>query len=135
MNDISSESLRHFRRDRGLSSADSNEKIWLVTLGGLIVPLPNFRWRCAILAQHDAHHILTGYEPTLRGELSLATWELGVRCYANFWANILCGGLLCAGMLIQPKRTVRAYRKGRSMAHIYQQLMRGHFEAASFDQQ
>jgi hypothetical protein len=72
-------SLLRFRQDHGLDPVAEHRRIWLAKLGALIVPLPNFRWRREILALHDLHHLLTGYEPDFEGELSLAAWELGVR--------------------------------------------------------
>lgn len=111
-----------FRRERGLNEAEEFSRIWLATLGGLIVPLPNFRWRREILAQHDLHHLVTGYETTVCGELSLAAWELGVCCYSSFWARLLCFGLMFSGLLAQPRITTGAYRRGRQSATHYDQL-------------
>jgi hypothetical protein len=111
-----------FRRTRGLNVDEEHSRIWLATLGGLIVPLPNFRWRREILAQHDFHHIITGFELTLFGELSLAAWELGVRCYTSAWARLLCGGLTLIGLIVQPVATLKAYYCGRQFSACYGQL-------------
>jgi hypothetical protein len=111
-----------FRRERGLNEHEEQSRIWLATLGGLIVPLPNFRWRREILAQHDFHHVITGFEPTLLGELSLAAWELGVRCYTSVWARLLCGGLTLIGLIVQPIATLRAYHRGRQFSARYRQM-------------
>ena len=113
--------LAQFRQSRGLCDDEENRRIWLATLGGLIVPLPNFRWRRDILARHDAHHLITGYEPTLGGELSLAAWELGIRCYTSLWARILCASLAITGLVVQPRTTISAYRHGRQSADFYAQ--------------
>jgi hypothetical protein len=111
-----------FRRERGLNETEECSGVWLATLGGLIVPLPNFRWRREILVQHDLHHIVTGFETTVSGELSLAAWELGLGCYSSIWAKSLCFGLLCAGIIAQPRKTIRSYRRGQKSAVAYRQF-------------
>jgi hypothetical protein len=113
--------LTQFRRSRGLCEDEENRRVWLATLGNLIVPLPNFRWRQEILARHDAHHLITGYETTVGGELSLAAWELGVGCYSSLWARILCAGLMITGLVVQSRATINAYRCGQQSADFYAQ--------------
>lgn len=110
-----------FRRSRGLADDEASRRIWLATLGQLIVPLPNFDWRREILARNDVHHLLTGFDTTVGGELSVAAWELGVGCYASPWARLLCVGLLITGLIVQPRQTINAYRHGRRSAGLYAQ--------------
>jgi len=114
--------LADFRRAHGLADNEETRRIWLATLGVLIVPLPNFRWRREIIALHDAHHLLTGYPLDLKGELCLATWELGVGCYADWRARALCIGLALLGLLVTRRETIAAYRAGRGVSARYKAL-------------
>ncbi len=109
------QSIAEFRNAHRLDPHPEQRRIWLAQLGDLIVPLPNFRWRREIIAAHDAHHLITGYPPTLEGELLVAAWELGARCYRDPRARLLCALLMGLGLIVMPKATLRAFRAGRSI--------------------
>ena len=104
--------IEHFRRRHKLDLRAEQRKIWLAQLGGLIVPLPNFRWRREIIEAHDSHHIVTGYPPSFSGELCVAAWELGSGCYTDWRANMLCAGLMALGLVLQTRATIEAYQLG-----------------------
>jgi len=114
--------LIQFRRENGLRVSGGESRIWLATLGSLIIPLPNFKWRREAIDQHDIHHMMTGYPVTASGELCLAAWEVGVRCYANFWARGLCHFLMGLGLVSQPRKTLNAFRAGRNLLPIYAKM-------------
>lgn len=105
--------LRQFRLQNGLNPKEAESAIWLAQLGGFIVPLPNFKWRRAAIDRHDMHHIKTGYSTSVSGELCLASWELGAKCYASFWARTLCAFLMTLGLITQPRKVLRAFRAGQ----------------------
>ena len=105
--------LAAFRRAHGLDPRAAQRRVWLAQLGGLIVPLPNFRWRRAIIDAHDAHHMQTGYPPSFSGELLVAAWELGAGCYRDRRAQALCAALMALGLAVQPRLTWRAFEAGR----------------------
>lgn len=90
--------------------------IWMATLGDLVLPLPNYRWRREALARHDANHLLTGYGFTAAEECRLAAWELGAGCYASPFARMLCALLLIPGVILGPWQLIKAYRAGRRHA-------------------
>lgn len=110
--------LAIFRQAHGLDPRAAQRPVWLAQLGGLIIPLPNFRWRRAIIDLHDAHHLQTGYPPTIAGELLVAAWELGAACYRDWRARTLCALLLALGMAVQPRPTWRAFQAGRRESSI-----------------
>jgi hypothetical protein len=113
-----------FRSRQGLAANAESSAVWWATLGTFVVPLPNFHWRRAIIGQHDLHHLMTGYGLDVQGELCIAAWETGVRCYASRWARLLCGFLFGLGMISQPRATWRAFQQGRASYDIYAEMLR-----------
>jgi hypothetical protein len=112
-----------FRTHNGLRSDEERNRIWWATFGKLVVPLPNFRWRREALAQHDMHHIITGYNIDARGELCVASWELGVACYTNIWARSLCISLFLVGIVFTPRTCWLAFQRGRNDKATYALLL------------
>jgi hypothetical protein len=113
MNTSAEQSVLEFRREHGLDLAPELRKVWLAQLGGCVIPLPNFRWRRDNIAQHDVHHVVTGYPPTFEGELLVAAWETGRRSYSALPARLLATCLALLGLCLSPRRTVSAFRSGR----------------------
>lgn len=111
---MTKDALIKFRLENGFNPNESDSPIWLATLGSFIMPLPNFKWRRAAIDRHDMHHMMTGYDTTLSGELCLASWELGAKCYASFWARFLCAFLMGLGLLSQPRQIFEAYKTGKT---------------------
>jgi hypothetical protein len=112
MTDSFKEELIKFRLDNGLNPHEADSPIWLATLGSFIMPLPNFKWRREAIDQHDMHHMMTGYSTSVSGELCLASWELGAKCYTSIWARSLWVFLMVLGLLTQPRQTLKAYKVG-----------------------
>lgn len=102
-----------FRQQNGFNLAEETAPIWIAKLGPLELPLPNFQWRRAIIAQHDGHHLLSDYDTSAKGELLVAAWETGRGCYIDWRARGLCAGLMILGLLRYPRATWGAFRKGR----------------------
>lgn len=72
------------------------------------------------LATHDIHHALTEYPTTLRGEVEIAAWELasgGCHRHLVFWFDRL--GAFALGLLVYPKVTLRALRRGWGSRNLY----------------
>jgi len=85
----------------------------------LTVTLRNFAWRQAAIDAHDAHHLITGYPLTMRGEIQLAAWEWGAGRYPDWRATAFCTPLIVAGAIIMPRRTLLAFRAGRKTRSLY----------------
>ena len=119
--------LLEFRWQRGLNLDEEHRLIWMAQLGSFIFPLPNFKWRREVINQHDAHHLLTGYSTSPKGELALASWELGARCFKDWRARALCRLLAFFGLVTQPWLTVSAFQKGRAQAAEYERLIQQDF--------
>ncbi|WP_437734176.1 hypothetical protein [Sorangium sp. So ce1335] len=88
-------------------------------LGPLPVPFPNTQARVRAVRYHDLHHVLTGYDTNTIGEFEISAWELGAGCkdFVAAW-QLNLGGLL-AGLLSAPRRTVRAFLRGRRSESLY----------------
>jgi len=117
--------LSKFRKENGLNPAEAESRVWLATLGHFIMPLPNYQWRREAIDVHDAHHLITGYPTSVSGELCLAAWELGVKCYGNIWARTLCGFLFLLGLASQPWKTINAFRAGQALIPLYAKYRNG----------
>ncbi|WP_438017464.1 hypothetical protein WMF18_43020 [Sorangium sp. So ce315] len=88
-------------------------------LGPLPVPFPNTQARVRAVRYHDLHHVLTGYDTNTIGEFEISAWELGAGCkdFVAAW-QLNLGGLF-AGLLSAPRRTVRAFLRGRRSESLY----------------
>lgn len=88
-------------------------------LGPLPVPFPNTQARVRAVRYHDLHHVLTGYDTNTIGEFEISAWEIGAGCkdFAAAW-QLNLGGLF-AGLLSAPRRTVRAFLRGRRSETLY----------------
>jgi len=116
--DTKSERVQAFRRQHGLALDEEAKSIWMATLGPFEFPLPNWRWRREIVAAHDEHHIRTGYDTSAKGELLVASWELGACVYADWRARLLCRTLMMIGLLRYPAQVIGAYRRGKFEAGL-----------------
>jgi hypothetical protein len=88
-------------------------------LGPLPMPFPNTASRVRAVRFHDLHHALTGYGTDFLGELEISAWELGSGC-ADHWAawQLNLSGL-AAGVFAIPRRTFRAFVRGRHTRNLY----------------
>lgn len=90
-------------------------------LGPIPFPFPNTASRIEAVRFHDLHHILTGYDTDFLGETEISAWELGAGCRDQVaaWALNLAG--LAGGVLLAPRRTVRAFVRGLHSQSFYGQ--------------
>jgi hypothetical protein len=68
---------------------------------------------------HDLHHIATEYPTTWKGEAEIGAWELASGCAYYFWAWVLNGAAALVGLLLWPRATVLAFRRGRRCTNLY----------------
>ena len=103
-----------FGRNGGYDDAWVDFKI-----GPVPLPFPNTAGRVRAVRYHDLHHVLTGYRTDFLGELEIAAWELGAGCkdfYAAWQLNLGAAG---GGALFIPRRTFRAFVRGRRSTSFY----------------
>jgi len=110
---------RYFR-DNGLPADGGYYDAWIdFKVGPLPMPFPNSKARLRTVRYHDLHHILTGYTTDLRGECELSAWELGAGCrdFMAAWVLNLAG--VGFGVQFLPRRTFRAFIRGRRSRSLY----------------
>jgi hypothetical protein len=103
----------------GFALADYDKRWVRLQVGPIPVFFPNTAARRKAVPLHDLHHVATGYATTWRGEAEISAWELGAGCGRFFAAWILDLGGAAVGMLIAPRRTWRAFRRGRRSRTLY----------------
>ena len=88
-------------------------------LGPIPMPFPNTRGRRAAVRFHDLHHTLTGYGTDVLGEFEISAWEIGSGCagFVAAWQLDLSG--MVGGLLSIPRRTWRAYLRGRQSRNLF----------------
>jgi len=109
---------RFFARN-GFKESQYDEPIVMVMAGPVPVPLPNTKGRKRAVRVHDLHHILTEYETSMTGEAEIGTWELATGCKDYYAAWVLNGLAMLMGFVIAPRRTLRAFARGRRSRNLY----------------
>jgi hypothetical protein len=102
-------------------AGDSSARYWILKFAGLSLPVPNFAWRRKALPLHDLHHLLTGYPCSPSGEFEMAAWEFAAGRYRNVFATAFCLPLVGIGGIACPRRTFRAFVRGRASRTLYAQ--------------
>ena len=83
------------------------------------MPFPNSPGRKRAVRFHDLHHALTGYATDTLGEFEISAWEIGSGCagYIAAWQLNLAG--MTGGLFVAPRRTWRAFLRGRQSRNLY----------------
>ena len=89
-------------------------KLWKWT-----IKIPNTEGRRRAVRLHDLHHIVTGYRTDLTGEAEIAAWELASGCFRWPAALVLNAFALVLGLVIAPRRVLRAWARGRQTKNLY----------------
>lgn len=108
-----------FREANGIT--ETNRWVEWLKLGPIPMPVPNPPARRRALRIHDLHHVVTGYQTDLAGEFQLSAWECGAGLHTEPLAWIFCTSGTLGGMLRYPRRTVRAYARGRKCRRLFGQ--------------
>lgn len=88
-------------------------------LGPIPMPFPNSPGRKRAVRFHDLHHALTGYATDLIGEFEISAWEIGSGCADHLAAWQLNLGGMTGGLFGAPRRTWRAFLRGRQSRNLY----------------
>jgi hypothetical protein len=81
--------------------------------------LPNLKARVDAVRLHDIHHIVASYGTDWRGEAEVGAWEIAGGC-GRYWAAwTLNFGTFAAGLFLAPRRTWRAFARGRHSRNLY----------------
>jgi hypothetical protein len=112
----------YFARN-GFSTAAYDERWVHLKIGPIPIAFPNVESRRLAIPYHDIHHVVTGYSTTPAGEAEIGAWEIAAclgdrgRMYAAAW--VLNSTAFAAGLVIAPRRTYRAFVRGRRCTSAY----------------
>lgn len=104
----------------GIPEDGGDSEPWVeFKLGPIPMPFPNSDARRRAVKLHDLHHVLTGYRMDILGEFEISAWEIAAGCgrFVVPWYLNLMG--LTAGVLVAPRRTARAFWRGRRSRTLY----------------
>ena len=102
----------------GFTMAEYSAKAFSFPLLGRSLSLPNPPARQRVIARHDIHHVLVGYDTDYAGEGEISAWELRCGCNTLFLYIINILGLLL-GLSVAPRRTWRAWLRARGGTTLY----------------
>jgi len=106
------------------------EKWVKLKAGPIALYFPNAEGRRRAVRFHDLHHIVTGYQTDWTGEVEIGGFEIGGGCGPFIWAWMLNLGAMVVGPFIAPRRTFRAFVRGRHARTLYHQ---GDFQEAMLE--
>lgn len=118
------DTLAHARDDyfraNGFGENGGYDDAWVdFKLGPIPMPFPNTASRKRAVRFHDLHHALTGYATDVLGEFEISAWEVASGCADHVAAWQLNLGGLVGGLLAAPRRTWRAWLRGRQSRNLY----------------
>ena len=90
-------------------------------IGPVPFAIPNTASRRRAVRLHDLHHVLTGYRTDWPGEFEISAFEIASGCRDYVAAWVLNLGGLAAGALLRPRRTFRAFQRGRRARNLYRE--------------
>lgn len=108
-----------YLRESGLSTTEYTATRFSVRIGSWRLHLPNPVQRQASVAQHDLHHVATGFRTDWQGEMEISAWEVGAGLGGLWVAWLLCVPFFLGGLIAVPQRTIRAYRVGRHCRSLF----------------
>src|SRR6476620_762344 len=101
-----------------------------VYTGCMLVPMPNIETRRVFLKYHDLHHLITGYSVGRIGEGEVSAWELGTgSACVSPTLGIMNLIALSTGLVLEPARMWRAYRRGCRSRNLYSAAVRALVES------
>jgi hypothetical protein len=101
-----------------------------VYTGCMLVPLPNIETRRRFLKYHDLHHLVTGYSVGRIGEGEVSAWELGTgSAFVSPTLGVMNLIALSTGLVLEPKRMWRAFRRGCTSRNLYPAAVRADLDS------
>jgi hypothetical protein len=109
---------RYFEAN-GFSDASYSDRWVKIKIGPLPVAFPNTATRRRAIPLHDLHHVATGYDTSFVGEAEISAFEIGGGCTNHWAAWVLNLSGLGYGLGLAPRRTYRAFVRGRHAQNLY----------------
>jgi hypothetical protein len=91
----------------------------LKKVAGIPLGFPNSAARIRAVKLHELHHVVTGYAADWIGEAEIAAWEVGAGCHRHHAAWILNLLAMQYGVVLAPRRVLRALARGRRSETLY----------------
>jgi hypothetical protein len=114
------DALRRYFDDNGFGADGGYNSSWVeLKVGPIPLPFPNTSARKKAVPFHDLHHIATGYGTDWSGEAEISAWELGAGCKNIIVAWQLNLSMAFVGCFFAPKRTFKAFVRGRRSRSFY----------------
>jgi len=119
-------SLRELRgqyyEKNGLPPDGGEAQRWVrATSGRIPLYFLNTAPRRRAVPYHDLHHVLTCYDTSSSGEAEISAWELAAGTRPHWIAALLDLAGMAVGLFIAPRRTFRAFVRGRRCSSLYGQ--------------
>lgn len=113
----------YFERN-GIPADGAYSKRWVkVTRNRLPLYLLNTAPRRRAVPYHDLHHVLTEYETSNTGEAEISAWEVAAGTLPHWIALFLDLAGIAVGLLIAPRRTFKAFVRGRRSRSLYREAL------------
>lgn len=112
--------LRTYFADNGFGEDGGYSDAWVdFHFGPIPYPFPNTAARRRAVPFHDLHHLVTGYRTDIAGEFEISAWEIGSGCrdFVAAWQLNLAG--MVGGAVRWPRKTWRAFLRGRQSDNFY----------------
>ncbi|HYC61969.1 MAG TPA: hypothetical protein VEK79_20630 [Thermoanaerobaculia bacterium] len=110
---------RYFERS-GFAPDGGYADQWVkLKIGRAFIAFPNTAARVRSVKLHDIHHVLTEYDTSWVGEAEIGAWEVASGCADHYPAWVLNFGAMAIGLLIAPRRMLRAFRRGWRKPNLY----------------
>lgn len=119
------ETLRGYFAEQGLPEDGGVDLAWVhLKIGPIPIAFLNIGARRDAVRFHDVHHLVTGYQTDWAGEAEIGAWEIASGCGRYWVAWLLNSGAMGFGAVLWPRRTLRAFVRGRNSRNLY----REHYE-------
>ena len=110
--------LDRYLAENGFTIDDYGAPSVTISVGPIVLRLPNSPARQRAIPLHDLHHVLTGYGTDLVGEAEIGAWELRAGCNTPFLFMINLTAV-AIGLVLAPRRVWRAWRAARTARSLY----------------
>jgi hypothetical protein len=107
------EALRRYFSQYHFKDGGYGDKFFHIKLGFLSIPFPNTRDRIAAVKIHDLHHLATGYNADMNGDVEIGGWEYASGCGKYYMGWFLNSGSFIYGLLFRQASLYRAFMQGR----------------------
>ena len=110
--------LRYWRANSFGDDGGYNKKWDVVKIGPVLMPIRNIPARRDAIRYHDLHHVATGYDTDLAGEVEISAWEVATGCSTK-WVAWMLGLQALLLIPLWPGRLLKAMARGRASRSLY----------------